>query len=181
MKGQFFILGAILISILLFAALPIRGPELKTTLTKDMVYLSDNVKNEFPKAVNLGLSSDKAIDTLRNFTEFVEAVMNEHFIDFNALWLLEQPFNTNINLTVGNFFDEDVTVYINLSNDLRSLHLPKNSTNYTVFSSVPEEFDLVITFGNRTKIIHWFRDKVNLYMFFSMGRGEEILINELKR
>ena len=59
MKGQFFIIGAILI-VTLFAAMIPRAPKKIVSPVEDLTFFSRNIKKELPKALNFGLDSGNA-------------------------------------------------------------------------------------------------------------------------
>ena len=82
-KAQFFIVGAILICSLLFLSIPLSQP-LISQPSGDITYISTNMRRELPHALNLGLNDSSELDTMVNFTHFIEAVMLERRINYTS-------------------------------------------------------------------------------------------------
>lgn len=179
MKGQFFILGGVLLCVLFYLGMPSTS-QLVRTFTEDLKYLADNVELEIPKALNLGLNESKPITDLFDFTQVVNNMLSERNIDFTALWVVTQPKNSDVNITVGNFLGSLKTVTLNLSGDVKNLLVANNSTNSTLFSSVAAQFNLTISFDTTEKVLTLVRDKVNLYSSFELERGEDSAKREIE-
>ncbi|MBI4175813.1 MAG: LamG domain-containing protein [Candidatus Aenigmarchaeota archaeon] len=113
-KAQFFILGAILLSILFFVGLTLSNT-LTGPVTKDLTFLSENVKREFPRALNLGYLGGETGESLKNFTQFTDSGLEQNFINFTAFFVVSEPAqNDTVNLTIGNFLDSPVSVGIEI-------------------------------------------------------------------
>ena len=181
MKGQFFIIGAILIITLFFTGLPQKDALIKEK-TNDIVFLFDNVNREYPfalnNALNMTATEDPSIDRLMNFTRFADRLLSERLINFSSLWVVGWNTSSNFNITVGNFLQYDTVVLLNLSGTEFNLSVNFNSTNSTTFSSVSDTFNINISFEGNSENTTWVRDKVNLYTFLIMQRGENQIINE---
>ena len=103
MKGQFFVLGAIIIITLFFAGLPPKDGLIKEK-TDDIVFLFDNVNREYPFALNNALNmsddADSSIDRLMNFTRFTDRLLSERLINYSSLWVVGWNISSNFNITV---------------------------------------------------------------------------------
>lgn len=180
MKGQFFVLGAIIIITLFFAGLPPKDGLIKEK-TDDIVFLFDNVNREYPFALNNALNmsddADSSIDRLMNFTRFTDRLLSERLINYSSLWVVGWNISSNFNITVGNYLQYDTIVLLNLSGTEFNLSVSFNSTNSTVFSA-SDTFSMNISFGGYSKNSTWVRDRVNLYTFIIMQRGENQIIDE---
>jgi hypothetical protein len=173
MKGQFFIVGALIIVILLFIGLPIIRPLLLNP-SEDMKLLADNVEKELPYALNLGLKTNTPVSSLLNFTRFVDRVLTERDVTFSSLWIISQNSTGGVNITIGNFLPSNTTVTLGLT----TVFVPTNSTNSTELSA-SEKFNLTISFEGRQKTVEWLRKKTNLYAYLEFQRGENIIKEEL--
>ena len=137
MKGQFFILGAILIISLFFMGLPNQGTFIVGKF-EDIDYLFENVHREFPIALNniLNMSEDlnEAPDRLMNFTRYVDSRASEKLINFSTFWVISWNSSpSNINVTAGNYLRYNTTVTLNVSGSVFYL-IPKRIT-YTNHSN----------------------------------------------
>lgn len=177
MKGQFFILGAILIIGLFFIGLPMRTVIIKTP-SEDLTYLSDNIQNEMHIALNLGLNESNAIGDLVNFTRFVDSKMFEHFVNFSCLWVVTENVLDDLNATVGNFLGYDTIVKLTISSYTKDLSVSDNATNSFTFLNVPSEFTMNISFDSQNYTVTWQRDKINLYVFTNLMRDEDSIKEE---
>jgi len=179
MKGQFFVLGAIMIVTLFFSGLP-RGDFLKVERTEDLVYLFDNIEREFPVALNNALNTTSNINSsiadLFNFTRFVDRLMTERLTNYTTLWVVSWNISTtDINITAGNFLKYNTTVSLNVSSTVNNISVNHNTTNSTTFSSVSSEFNITIIYGSEEETFTWRRDKVNMYALIQVGRGEDLI------
>jgi hypothetical protein len=181
MKGQFFILGAILICSLFFMGLPRFAPIIKQP-SGDIAYLSSNLQSELPHALNLGLNESDPIDRLTNFTHFLETKLQERNINYTSMWLIIQnQSSTDLNVTGGNFLGEDVSISINVTDGsgstVNGLILLNGSTNSTTFSSVDPEFNITITFADQEESAEMPRDKTGLYAYYRLTRDDDVIKN----
>jgi hypothetical protein len=176
LKGQFFLLGAILIVGLIFWVLP-KPDVLVESHTEDITYLFKNIQNELPRALNLGINESRPIDHLKNFTLYIDSKMSEHLINFTCLWIVTEGDSalSELNITVGNFLGYTTTIILNLSGAVKNLVVFPDSTNSTIFSSVQSEFNLTIKFNGEEENVRWQRDKINLYAMIELKRGENLI------
>ena len=113
-KGQFFLLGAILLAIMFFAGLSSLKP-VTTPPSEDLKFFMENVKKDLPHSLNLGLQGGSGVNDLGNFTQFTDRILTDRFVNFTALWLVAEPgYNTRVRVTVGNFLDTDQVVNVTI-------------------------------------------------------------------
>ncbi len=178
-KGQFFILGAFMLCTLFYMGIP-RGGQLVMPVTQDLTYLSDNLEREIPNVLNLGLNESKPMEYLKNFTGFVERIMLERLANFTTLWIVTENISTNdLNITVGNFLDSSKTVNITIGATSQNLTAPDNATNSTTFTGIASAFNMTILFDTENATVEWQRDKVNIYAFIQLRRGDNLLKKEI--
>jgi hypothetical protein len=177
MKAQFFVLGAIIIASLLFIGLPITG-YLITPMSEDINYLSENLEKEFPHAINLAIDSGDP-EKLKDFTLFVDNQVTNKNAVFRNLWVVTQGQGSNLNVTVGNFLDEHVTVVLNISNTIEMLYMPAGTTDSVMFFGVPSQITLRATSPYMDSTMNLQRSKVNLYCFYSIERSGDLLRKEI--
>jgi hypothetical protein len=176
MKGQFFVLGAILLASLFFAGLPITG-NMITTVSSDLNHISLNMREEFPVALNNILPSGD-VERMGDFSTFLGQQVMQRNADFSNLWLVTEP-GGDLNVTIGNYLGEDITIAVNVSDDLQMLYMPAGTVDSIGFASVPQEFVLRVGFLDVDREMLLERDKVNLYSFFSLSRGMELIKEEV--
>lgn len=178
MRGQFFILGAILVCILFFSFFPFHPSLLTSHPSKDLTYLSKNIKKEIPKALNLGLK-EKNISKLFEFSEFVKTSLKEKYTNFCSFYLISFPQSTGINLTIGNFLCKPISITLKINGKQRSFNL-KDKEVKEEFFTVSDPFTVEITFNNETKVLEWRKNKVNLYSKFSLKREDSFRNEEIQ-
>lgn len=192
LKGQFFVLGAILIVGLFFIGLPKSDP-LTYTRSGDLVYIFGNIEREFPIALNLGLNESNHIDTLKNFTWFTDRVMDEHLINFTALWLITEATNTSsddLNITIFNYLGHNIIYNLSVCNADGTpscslginIPLDNNSTNSWYYGPgfFTDLLNITLEFESNTVNLDLIqKDKVNFYAFISLERNENIIRGEV--
>lgn len=174
MKGQFFILGAVILIVALSSGInPIRGAMVSIP-TEDIPYFSSNLKSEFPRAFNFGLQSGTPAQTLSSFSRFVNSTLLEHYMNFSTFWVYAKgDGSTTLQFTAGNFLGSDTSLHLNLNGALKSISVPNNSTNSVTFTGVPSDFNITIMYGDESDTVEWVRDKGNLYCLFKIIRGRD--------
>jgi hypothetical protein len=186
-KGQFFVLGAIIIVTLFFIGLPKSYP-LTYERSADIVYIFDNIEREYPIALNLGLNESNQIDTMKNFTWFADRVASEHLINFTVLWVITETSNTSsedLNVTIGNFLGHSTTVHVETWYYCGGpadcywddyVTVGDNSTNHTLNMSFGHVFNMTVSFDSEQKDVYYLRrDKTNFYVFISLERDENVI------
>jgi hypothetical protein len=177
MKGQFFILGAVLLASLFFIGLPMTGYVVKP-ISGDFEYLSGNIAAEFPRALNLALKAGST-ESLGCFSTFLENQVGQKNAYFKSLWVVAEGSGGNVNVTVGNYLKRDITIVLNISNVIEMIYMPSGTMDSVTFTGVssPFVFRVISPESDREMVLQ--RDKANLYAFFSISRGEDMLRKEV--
>lgn len=116
-KGQFFIVGALLICSVMFISLPLSAP-LIAQPSSDLGYISENLRAELPRALDMGLNESAPLARLANFTRFVERALAERRINYTSLLLvMKNDTGTYLNVTGLNSMGEAVDVFFNVSGE----------------------------------------------------------------
>ncbi len=180
-KGQFFLVGAFSLAILFFVGISsqispegIVFPEIRAVSS-----LFDNVRNEYPRAANLGLNESEPVGRLTNFTNFVESKTKERGIEFSLLFVLTQNVSDNLNVTVGNFLGYPIDIELNVSGAVENLQVSDGGTDSNLFSNPPETFSLGISFNTTEKNLLLEKRKANLYFILDMRKGDNIIKGEV--
>jgi hypothetical protein len=173
MKGQFFVLGAILLGTLFFVGLPITG-YITVPVTDNLNQFSENIETEFPKAMNYAIDANK-IERIGEFSVFVNDQLAQRNTQFRNLWLSTEGIGGDVNITIGNYLDQDINIVLNISDVIQIVFMPAGTIDSAEFSGVSEQFTLRVSFIDVDTELDLQRDKINLYSFFSLSRiGDEI-------
>lgn len=175
MKAQFFILGAVLLCSLFFIGLP-PGKPLTQLPLQDMDYILQNLENEFPHALNLGLEEGNPRQTMEDFSSWVRGLTSNFLMNFSSFWVFAEgdPATGNVVVSLGNYMGTDMTVNVNLDGDQRNVFVRDDDSESETFSSVGSTYDLSIQFGNEARSFTWQRDRVSLFVMIELERGENI-------
>ncbi len=175
MRGQYFVIGAIILCFLLFSALPLSFWS-GSGKTDDIRYMRENIEREFPHALNLGIVSGSPEATLSDFTEFMRSSLREKFANPGFVWVFSYPSDGGVNVTVANFMGSRIDVSVAVGSDIKNATLDDGTMMREEFSGVPEEFTLTLSFDGEEKSLRWKRDKRNLYMHSVIRRGENAAV-----
>jgi len=178
MKGQFFVIGALFICILLFFGMPINVSITKAE-TDDMSRISDNLAAELPHALNLGINGSGPVETLMNFTEFSIDAAGSHGINMTCFWLVFTDNGTTINVSGGNFMGSPKTFSINISGATKDLYVGGGSTNWTTFSPSGYAFNVSVTVDGDVSGGTMLRNKTSIYSRLSLERGRNLVRKEI--
>ncbi len=180
MKGQYFLLGAMILCSLMFLALPLSG--IGHTKTDDFSDISLNIRREFPRSVNLGLEKGNPEENAYDFAAFIRDSLRGRAVSVRMFWVISKPVPGSgaLNVSVANFLGEEGDFSVEISGDRRSFHLSDGEMSYTVFAMAPS--DVVISLGSPEgqETLEWKRDKVNLYLFYEMVRAGDVSRNTLE-
>ena len=191
MKGQFFLLGGLLLIILFFIALPLALPSLKEP-ADDLPLLADNILREYPVAFNFAANASNQNELLRNFTFFVNETLADRNIRAHIFWVYSNTTSgaehdtdntvgaspSLINLTAGNFLGSSVTFSANISSVSASIAMNDNTTASISLSNTLAFYNLTLNFSTPT-VVEWTRDKGNLYVFVELSRGTSLVRKDL--
>lgn len=179
-KGQFFLLGAFLVSTLFFMGLP-RPASLSVEVTKDLGYLSLNMQKEIPNAYNLGIKQGDYINTIKNFTWFSDNILRNR----RATLGLVIGFGNNIsttdyNVTIFNYYGSQQTFNITIGTTLKQLVVPNNQSNSTSFSGIGSTLNISFKYADEEKNMTWVRDKRSIFGVINLTRAESVVIKDFE-
>jgi len=177
-KGQFFILGAVLMIIMFSIGIPFIKPSLSMP-AEDLPYLSDNVRLEFPAAFNLGLNESNELSAMSGFSNFLNETLHDRFVEFSALWLYTKNQTRDVNMTIGNYLNQNTTVTLTISSTEKEVFVQNRGSNTTLFTNPGSIFNLTIEFNSRSKTAELLRDKNNLYVFYELKREKDKINEEI--
>ena len=175
MKGQYFLLGAILLCSLFFIGLP-PGQQIFDAPSQDLDYVLENLEKEIPHALNLGLDDGNPRIVMENFTSWTRDLTKEFLIDLSSFWLFAEgdPSTGNVTVSIGNYLGSDVTITLDLDGDQRNLIVQDDDSTSTTFASVAPTYQLSFQFGSEYRKFDWNRDKVNLFALIELERSGNI-------
>jgi len=178
MKGQFFIIGALFICILLFFGM---GPQISITRTAtgDMNMLGKNLQKEMPHALNIGINSSDQLGILHNFTLFSIDAVKKRRIDPGCYWLVFQPGGGQVNVSAGNFMGSPKTFEINLSGVTEDLYVDPGAINSTLFSVSGYTFDVTILVDDESAAFTLLTDKTSVYGSLTLERAGNVVRKEI--
>ena len=178
-KGQFFILGAVLMCAVFFVGLPLYGPDILTG-REDLAIISGNLEREFPRALNLGMKSGSGTASLADFTLFAGSALTGQGMDFKAFWVASEPQGQDVKITAGNFMGQSQSVQIEVNGEVWVFSVADGSTQSRTFSGVPASYQIRIGFPGHSKTSDWIKNKTNLYAFTAIGRGADLAVEEIE-
>jgi hypothetical protein len=182
LKGQFFIMGALVICVIFFAALPpaiISG----TGNTRDMSLMAENLEREIPRAANLALLDDGSPESLGEFMDFIRESTREKYLGMESLWVVGVPDPDNpgdMAFYSGNWLGRAATVYITADSLGISHVLDDQETGSSTLSGLASSFTLEVSFDGRTWSNTVSRDKATLYCYLSLARGENSVVKDIE-
>jgi hypothetical protein len=157
MKGQFFLLGAVLLIVTFYIALPLFQPMQKSELG----FVARNIANEYIKVANFGLPY------VINWSEWIGKKVD----NFSSIWLFAIGNGSHVNLTIGNWLGKNITVALNISGNLYNLFVKNASINWTSFSS-NEQFNITINW-TESRQFSWLRDKNNFWALVTIEQAKD--------
>ena len=153
-KGQFFILGAIVISSLVLG-FAIAGEPFAIYSSGSDSPSTDPERNieELIKAGNIALSENKShksvIKNLRTEIEFQDYLSSSKGDQFRSYFLLGTPHEDGFKVSLVNLYDSYILANLSIGNSKRELNKIKQRQEKTViFDSVPQNFDLTLNISS---------------------------------
>ena len=183
MKGQFFLIVALSLTLLYFVGMvPYLSPPSITEgdYSKNLLQIFTNIYDEYPRVLNFGINESAATGHLSNFTLFAKTFVKDKGLSLEAFWLVAENSSDDVNVTVGNYLGRPQNVTLNISSETHYVYLENNSTGYVVFSSPPAQFNITVTFNSRQSQISLEKYKTSIYFFLSMSNGENVMKGEGK-
>ena len=178
MKGEFFIIGALLICSLLFFGMG-PGTRITETTTADMDRFGENLAKELPHALNIGVNASDPAGTVQNFTEFSRDALEKHGIDLKCYWLVFMPDGGNVNVSVGNFMGSGKTFGINVSGNFKYVYAADGTVNSSLFSVSGYKFDVTIGVDDWLTEKRMLTNKTGIYSLISLERGDGVVRKEI--
>ncbi len=180
MTGQFFLLGAFLITTLFFVGLP-RPASMNVEGMEDMAYIAANLQKEMPNAFNLGLERGDHLDAMRNFTWFADGVLRNRRVTFGALLAFGNNISTaDFNVTVLNYMGAEQAVNITVGSSMYVMLVANNASNSTAFTGVGSLLNISFKFGGEEKNMTWARDKYSTYGMLNLTRSDSVVIKDFE-
>jgi len=178
MKGEFFLIGALLICLLLFFGLP---PEIRmeSTAAEDLRFFSDNLGHEIPHALNLGLNGSDPVGTLYNFTGFSISRATDLRFNMTCYWVLFMQQGNAVNVTAGNFMGSARTFEIEVDGNKKYLQVTPDGVNSTTFAVSGYTFKVIINSGGDSKEATLLTNKTSVYSFISLDRRGSTVRKEI--
>ena len=180
-KGQFFMLGALLLCAVFFAALPSQVT-LTGGYTEDISRLAGNLEGEIPHALNLAMLEDGSPDKLGEFTEFVRDRAGERYLEVESLWVVTVPDEENpgeVEVYAGNWLGRPVSVYVTIEGEEERIMVNGGEIERENFHGVGSDFTLDISFEGISWSGQVARDKTNLYSYLRLSRDENSIVKEI--
>jgi hypothetical protein len=157
MKGEAFLLAAVIISVALVAMFqPMRSEYLvkqKQLLQKEFFLdIFENIFNEIKNSIYLSYDNfDSMILNSYDFLKFSQKIANQKAMNFKSLIIVAQANETGyLNLTVINFLSENLLINLTFNNiQNTTLFLGQYSINSTNFTYSPgNSYNLTIQYEN---------------------------------
>ena len=178
MKGQFFIIGALFICVLLFFGTGF-DISMTRTETEDMKRFSENLLGEVPHALNIGINITDPIGVLYNFTVFSIESAKERRMELKCFWVVFSEDGGDVNVTVGNFLGQSKGFGINVSGDYKNLQTGGAGTNSSIFSAPGYKFNVTIGVDGETSRAVLLKNKTSIYLDISLERDSDVVKKEL--
>ena len=178
-KGQFFIIGGLLLAFLMFFGMSI-GVNLVTTKTGDLKHVAYNLEAELPHALNIGVNDSSAAWTLRNFTLFSVDRLRGRGTSLTCLWVIFSGTGSGLNATAGNFMGGGRLVSLNVSGTVEGLWVDDQGTNSTLFPVADQNFTAGVSFDAHEWEEVLLTNKTSLYIYVSLARSaDDVMIKEI--
>jgi hypothetical protein len=182
MSGQFFILGAFILMIMFWTGIStyLSAPLFSSSGPQEINYLIKNMVNEYPKAFNSGLNQvpEAGVGALVNFTFFCKNASAERSMDFYAIWIVTGNVSNDLNVTMGNFLGDPVSVTFDLSGETKTIFVGNGSVNSTLFTNPAETLSLDVSFNSVEKNLILGKRKANLYFLLQLHAGDDVMVGE---
>jgi hypothetical protein len=173
-------LGAFLIAVLFFIALP-KSALISMDTTEDLSHLALNLQKEIPNAFNLGIRQGDRLAVVKNFSWFVHRVADNRDIAFTAMIGFGNNISTaDYNVTVWNYYGSNQTVNVTIGTTMTQLFVAYNDSNSTSFSGTGALFNISFKYGSAERNMTWVRDKSSIYGYVKLVKRNNTIIRELE-
>ncbi len=177
-KGQFFLVGALAICMLLFFGLT-PAVRLVSTSSAGIENIAKNLEMEIPHAASVGVNASNAAGVLTNFTVYALSAASDSGAELDCLWVLFEPMAGSMNVTAGNFMDSPVTLEINISGTYKTLYANAGTQNSTTFSTPDYTFLLEMEVDGKTFSADILTNKTSVYSLISVSSGDNSARKEI--
>jgi hypothetical protein len=171
MKGQFFILGAVLVLAVLLSGVPF----IVKTLPEYRIQPTDNIMAEYPKALNFGLRENKSTEYLEDFSLFVKS----NFGAAETIWIVSEPSGQGLKITAGNFFNEEKTIKITANSEEKTVAVGSGLSAVVSYETVPDTFPLAVQWDRQEKNMLWMKNKANIFVSSDFSFGKNLVRKEV--
>jgi hypothetical protein len=178
MKGQFFIVGGLLVCALLFFGMG-AGMSMSRSSTTDMQRMADNVAREVPRALNIGINSSDPVGVLENFTAFWMGIAGGRRMGPSCYWAVFRPDGDYVNVSVGNFLGSTADFGVNVSDDYDVIQVTDGSVGSSLFTASGYSLNATVTVGGGSSGAVLLRNKTSVIGEVSLERGGNILKKEI--
>jgi hypothetical protein len=178
MKGQFFIIGALFVCIILYFGM---GPllDVSGTGSDDMNRLALNLQKEFPHALNIGMNGSAPILTLRNFTIFSVASLQDGRIDMTCYWLVFRYAGGQVNVSAGNFMGGPLVFYVNVSGVTGAIYADDGMINSSLFTMTGYTYDASVTVDGETSGFTLLANKTSIFSELTLAKSGNVVRKEI--
>ena len=177
MKGQFFIVGALFICILLFFS--VSPATMLTGYSADLEFCADNAAREMPHALNMGINSSKPVQTLENFTLFMQENLAGRLITLKTAWFVFYQSGSSVNVTAGNFLGYNSSFMLNISGTEKTLYVTSNQLNSTVFPVTGKTYDVSLDSVDIEMGAQLMTNKTSFYSLVILEKGSDMVRKEI--
>lgn len=174
MSGQFFIIGALFVCILLFLGVA-PAFHISQTNTADMDRLLDNLEIEFPRALNIGINTSKPQQVLYNFTNYTKNHASGKRINFSCYWVTFIQEAGNVNVSVGNFLHQAKDFSIGVWGTAKNIYVGYESVNSSLFAVPKYYYNVTITVDSDVESFELLANKTSLYSIITLERNGNTL------
>jgi hypothetical protein len=177
-KGQFFIIGALFICILLFFGM---SPQVNIIRagTADMEWVGKNLQKEFPHALNIGINKSEPVSVLYNFTLFSIDAVEQGRTDLDCHWLVFRREAGQVNVSGGNFMDSPLNFDLNVSGVSKTLYVENGTVNSTMFPVSGYTFDVTVLIEGESASFTLLANKTSIYGGLELERGGNLVRKEI--
>lgn len=178
MKGQFFLIGAVIVCMMLYAAsAPLvnvqGGPD------QDISALSENMEKEMPRALNIGINASDPAGTLISFANFSRSAAVSRGMDLSVVFVIFESTGSGTVATAGNAAAGQAIIGIDVDGTYAELSVPAGSVNSTQFPAAGDTFDFSVTAGGLTTDATMPGGKTGLFAISTISRGGVVLRKEI--
>ncbi len=178
MKGQFFIIGALMVCTILYFGM---GPnmDISGTGSDDMNMIARTLQKEMPHALNIGIKGSAPIQTLRNFTLFSVSSLGKGRIGLTCHWLVFREAGSQVNVSAGNFMGSPKVFYVNVSGTEKAIYAGDGMVNSSLFPVSGKKYDASVTVDGEKDAFTLLTNKTSIYSELTLSRSGNVVRKEI--